>query len=631
MENILVVAKLSPEKEAGLKRYLKEQIISIRDGLKEIYETKLVKWRAAYEALPREETRMFPFQNASNLVVPIVAIHADTLHARIISGIFKTNPLYVAKLFGEWGEEGTELKKAYEEFMQYVGIEPQELDLYRVYSEWAMEGVKYGTSTVKQPWEKVLRDVMVPLSTKSPEAGYEAFEKDFISETVYEGPRPEKVPFDCFGIPPAAKSIEAAHFKYHKKKMYKWELLERKFSGVYDKAAVDSIINLPDRTGPDAVQQQKEQSAGAKTKSDVVNQEWNIYECYITYRHEEEAFAPRMIVTYHEKSDTILRVCYDNFRDQWFTGFRLVRRDDMYFGYGFAEILFPFQEEASQKHNNRNDNQTIANTRVWRVSPDSKLHQGYRIYPSAMLPAEKDEIEPLIHGQIGQQDMEEERLTLELAERRSGVSPPQQGFGAGVTTGKRGIYSAAGTMSMLQEGNRRTDIIISDMRDAHIRLGRVFSRQYYELGKDSTFCKNRLELFGKKGDLIMKALEAIANRKMGLPLYAATASVNKEIEKQNNLMLVQIMNHHYQIVTQMLQGIMGMGLAPQVKEYVAETIKGANDLMKSIMRDFGHDDVDILIPDPLKKGLPSAGQGQNPPEQPVNAEAPPVAGGPTIQ
>jgi hypothetical protein len=414
------------------------------------------------------------------------------------------------------------------------------------------------------------------------------------------------MPFDAFYYPVMAKTLEDMDIKCHKRVMLQHELEERKFADIYDRKMVDEVLKLPDRTNPTTAQSEKEETLGAKTTASYGHKEWDVWECYVSWRYNNEAFAPRMIVTYHEKSDKILRTVYDNFASEWFVGARMAHRDDMYPGYGFAEVLWMFQEGASETYNGYRDNQTVANTRVWRVHPDSKLHQGYRIYPSAMLPADKDEIEPLAHGDVSNINLDELRLLLELAERRSGVSPPQQGMGAGVTTGKRGIYSAMGTLSLLQEGNSRKDLNVSDMRDSHVRLMRLISLQYGKFGSDSKHHDSRLELFGKKAKLIKTALEMIANRKMGLPCYSSTASINKEVEKQNDMMLVNVMMRHYQTVAQLLGSMQSVMTPPAVKSYFVEVMIASNLLMKKILRNFGHDEVERLVPDPFKKGVPGA-------------------------
>lgn len=616
MLNILIPAKLSDLKKEALKRYLKRRVLELKSSMKELYEEKIVKWRAAYEARPREESRQFPFQGASNLIIPIIAIHTDTMKAQLMAAVFKTDPIVVAKVLGEFGPEADVWKAAYEEYMQYVCIEPEELDLYRVYGETFDECIKYGMITIKCPWEDKTRDFLIPGGDGTGKPS------DFLSKTLYEGPRPEKLPYSSFYFPIMAKRLEDMDIKCHKRIMLQHELEERKFTDVFYRDEVDRILSLPDRTSPTNEQTEKEETLGARTTGSYGHKEWDIWECFITYRYADEAYAPRMVVSYHEHSDTILRCDYDNFDKEWFVGARMAHRDDMYPGYGFAEVLWMFQEGASETYNGYRDNQTVANTRVWRVHPDSKLHQGYRIYPSAMLPADEGEIEPLAHGDVSTINLDELRLLLELAERRSGVSPPQQGMGAG-TMGKKGIYSAMGTMSMMQEGNSRKDLNVSDMRDSHVRLMRLVSYQYGKFGPGSKFHEERMKLFGSKAEKIKEALSMIVDKKLGLPCYSSTASVNKEVEKQNDVMLSQIMARHYQMISQLLGGMQNVMTPPEVKQYMQQVIIASNILMKKILKNFGHDEVERLVPDPLKEK--PDGQPQNA-AQPQGASAQSVGG-----
>jgi hypothetical protein len=605
MAEDLILAKLSPEKKIALATFLQNRVRELKASMRELYEEKVTKWAMAYEARPREESRQFPFEGASNLVIPIIAIHTDTLHAQIMAAIFKTQPIIVSKILGNFGPDSDQFKDAYEEFMQFVAIEPSELDLYRVYNEGFSECIKYGTVTFKCPWEKHTRDFLIPGGDGTGKAS------DYQTKTIYEGPRPEKLPFNSFYYPIGAKRLEDMDIKCHKRRLLKHELEERMHTSLYDKDAVNTVLASPDRTNPEEPQKAKEETLGAKTSPSYGYKEWDIWECFVTYRYNDEAFAPRMVVSYHEKTNTILRAMYDNFDQEWFVGARMAHRDDMYPGYGFAEILWMFEEGASETYNGYRDNQTVANTRVWRVDPDSKLHQGYRIYPSAMLPAAKDEIEALAHGDVSNINLDELRLLLELAERRSGVSPPQQGMGAG-GPGKKGVYSAMSTLSLLQEGNSRKDLNVSDMRDAHVRLARLISLQYGKFGSDSKHHEGRLALFGSKNKLIQKALEMIAQRKMGLPCYSSTASINKEVEKQNDMMLSQMMWRHYQAISTLLGSLQNAQTPPLVKQYFLETIMAANLLMKKILRNFGHDEVERLVPDPVKtiKAMMEQG-GQN--------------------
>jgi hypothetical protein len=596
---------LSGDNEVALRKQLKNRLRALKTGLKPLFETNLPKWRRIYEAQPQEKTRDFPFQNASNLIPPLAGIHCDTLKARVVSSIWKTRPLWLCDVVGDFEGDSDDVRMAWQDYLLYNSVEPTELDLYNVETQWIGEIIKYGTSVVKVPYEKLYEDYLVP-------AGDGSGKHEIMRELAYQGPKPRKLAFEDFYAPPSANSLEDASrdIVAHRIRYQRHELMERRYTQFFKADKVDEILKAPDRTFPDFVQQQREQDTNARTIAHDGYAEWDVFECWLPWRAPNSSKAPRIIVWYHEKTDTILNAIYDSYspilKSIPFILGRLLYRDDSLHGYGLCEVVEMLQEEISVIHNQRRDNMTVANTRVWRVDPDSKLHQGYQIFPSAMLPAMAGEIEPLQHGEISQTTIEEERLTMDLAERRTGVSPPMQGMGAGSNT-KRGVYTAMGTLSLMQEGNSRTDMTIADIRNAHTKLGRVLSNEYAFLGLD----ESKLLQFGKMKPLIIAAAELIKQRKMALPINPSTASVNKEIEKQNDLMLSQIMGRHYGMVSQLLQQLQISVLPDAVKQYSAKVIEASEKLMKQILRHFDHDDVDALVPKALPQKPTVVQGGQN--------------------
>jgi hypothetical protein len=600
---IPVKMQLNSDPEIKLRRHLKGRILALEDGLHELHESKITKWRQAYEAKPREEVREFPFYHSSNLVVPIIAIFSDTLQARVMSALLKTRPPWIVKMIGTHPDMSDHLSGALEEFLEYVGIEPEELDLYRVYHEWTGDTIKYGTSVVKAPHEVRYMHEVIGV----PGDGSGSIEPEFIQSLEYEGPRPEKIAFEDFLIPPASKTLETADIIIHKRVMTRNELGERRFFKIYEPSRVDMIWHKPDRSGPSYTQTMKEDSQGAHTTAGYGYAEWDIYECWLKWLTPDGKWRPRIVATYHKNSDTLLRTIYDTSKLLPYALARLFYRDDSIYGYGFCETMWSFQEELSEEHNGRLDNRTIANTRLWRVDPNSKLHAGYRIYPSALVPAEKDEIEPLQMGDISSQTIDDERFSIELAERRAGISPPMQGAGAG-QQGKRGIYTAQGTLAVMQEGNRRTDLNISDMRYSHTRLGRILLSDYAH----NKVRKSLLDVFGEKAPLIEEALQAVKDNKLGLPIYSSTASVNKEVEKQSKMMLIGLMKQHYMGIAQMIAQISQPTIPEDVKKYLSDVIQASNIVMKSTLKDFDMEDVDLLVPE-VEEHAPTANAAGAPP------------------
>jgi hypothetical protein len=199
-----------------------------------------------------------------------------------------------------------------------------------------------------------------------------------------------------------------------------------------------------------------------------------------------------------------------------------------------------------------------------------------------------------------------------------------QGYGAGTST-KRGVYTSMGTLSLLQEGNTRTDLNISDIRFAHTKLGRLLCLEYGVFGVG----EERLRKFGELGQIIQQGLEAIADGNIALPVYASTASVNREVEKQSDLMLQGVMDRYRQQIMQLL-GQLPM-MPPHVQPQAIKELEAANTMMQMVLRHFGYDEVDRLaprpeMPQPQPPGLPPStpatgqpgalGQGAMPPQGP---------------
>lgn len=582
-----IIVKLGPDGEKQLKKYLQDNLFALRDGLRVLHEDRIPRWRRIYDAEPAEKVRDFPFFRASNLVVPLAAIHTDTLHARIMSAIFKTRPLWPFRALGSHKGEAEVYRAALEEAFDFLGLDPDNYDLYRVYNEAVLDMIKLGTMAMKFPWEYIYNDVPVAgdgLSTKL----------EFMRDVKKDGPRPEKIMLEDLWMPVQAKTFDGAHFKAHRLRMQKWELEDRRFRQIYDAKKVDSILGRPDRTSPLGTQQQQEASAGMHTSASYGYAEWDIFECWTRYVLPNGKNV-RLICTYHLTTDTLLRAVFNFYPNQLdaIIVAKMFYRDGMSYGMGFPEVLSSLQEELSEIHNGRRDNVTIANTKVWRADPDSKIHEGYQIYPSAVLPAAAGELEPLDHGNVAAQALtiDEEKATMDLAERRTGVSPPQQGYGAGVMHGRRGVYTAMGTLSMMQEGNDRTDVKISDLRYAHMKVGRLLALEEATFGPGPW-----VDEFGDDAELIRQGLSAMASGRMGLPLYAATSSTNREVEKQNDIMLSGLMQRHYQTMATFLQAAANPMLPANVRKYLEDVIVASNDLMVVTLRHFGHDEPKRLVP-----------------------------------
>jgi hypothetical protein len=589
---------LSLEKEISntqelddLKSYIFNQISYLMAKTQNLREDLLPKWVKTYKGIPEVKEKTFPWPMASNLVVQLAATHSDELLSRIMS-IYQSDQLFVASILGDWKKGvGDDQRAMIEAFMSDVSLDPMELDLYRVEEVVFASAGRYGTGIAKFPWLFTQEQVYT---------GGEGSSR-FETETIFDNPRPENVPLNRFLVDPQTSNLRNCDFMAHivpYKKPQLRDLIEKNEDlHIYDKAKLQTLLDLgPDRQGPDYMQAMQEESKGMNNNWSNVGGEWDFHECWFSWWMGGKKY--RIIAHWHHKSKSLLGGIFNPYpkNEVPFEDAKLAYDDDQYYGYGFMEMLEMYQREVSRIHNQRVDNRDLANTGVVRINTGSSLSSVIQIYPGAVIPAPKDDLELLTLGAPGATiTSEDEMLTLSLAKDRSGVDPAVGGAGGGIVNPKRGNYSAQGTAIAMQASNNRNNLRMSDMRSAHVRMGRKILTQYATYGISG----NRLRSYGDKAQILKAALENYKNGKLGLLIKPATASNNKELEKQNDMLLLSTLERIQQSDQQTVAAIVTtQQMPPELKQYMMECLIAKNALVRRILRNFEHPDVERLAPLP---------------------------------
>jgi len=617
-----VKVELGTEADVELKKFVKQNLQDTEQAYDTFHTSKVPELRRLYKGLPEQEDRDFPWPGCSNVVIQLIGENVDILKARIIGTIYEIMPLWVSHLVGDWpdSENGDKQRSSFEEFMNLMGQEPNELDLYRVESLAANDMVQLGSVLVKMPWET---EIEKRVTGPGVNGGLPAA----VDYTKYDGPRPEKVPIEDWGATPSAPTWEKANFKYHKYTLKKQQVEQKIYQGAFDLSEEDKkkLLNNPSRQGPSNEQQQKDQAKNLQGSYGEYQAEWDIYECWFWFWHNDAKW--RIIFLYHKETDLKLNAVFNFYSDneEPFEYGRLGYTDDGLLGYGFAEMLKYYQEEVTTGHNQRNDNRSLGNTSVFTVGRNNKIDANIGIYPGSVLPLTAEEFSVHQLGQVYPTSIEEEGLTISLAKARAGTDDPAtSGTGGGVANPKKGIQSAMGTFSVLQSGNRRVNVNITDFRYMHLKIGRKAAMQYAEFGVG-----NRLEYFGEQAQYIEKALRNIKAKRIDLPIRAANASINKELEKQNDMLLTQVLQRHHSAIAQILQGLGNPQMPEFMKQFLIGVIGAQGALMSRLLRNFGHDDISRLQPElKLTDELKGANNGQGPKP---NGQPPQLESGQSIQ
>ena len=571
-----------------LDEFVFSNLTALINSYNSLHTSKVQEWRRLTKGLPKEKVRNFPWENAANTIVQLIGENVDVIKAVQLGTIYEILPLWVAGLVGSWPIEsqGEEQRAVCERFLDQMGLSKHELDLYRVESKAAHDIAALGSVVIKTPWVTNVQQIVTGIDSDSKFVESE--------ETLYDGPRPEKLAYEDWAATPTAQTWEEAKFKYHEYRITKQECEYKVYKGHFDKDVWDKISNSPDIMGLTAEEETKiaEQNLDSGFQEKELAR-WRFYECWLEYQYNNKKYS--IIYTIH-LNPQLRMMAYFNFypkNEEPFEFGRLGFSEDGLLGYGFAEMGEMYQEECSTTHNQRIDNRTLLNTSVLLGGNNPRIDSGVSLFPMAVLPFNKDEVDIVSLGAKADSSVPEESMTIALAKARFGTdmgSP--EGSGSGVV-GKKGTYSSMGTFSIMQQGARRININITDFRFLHLNLGQKFLRQYAYFGVG----ENRLKYYGDDAKFLSRAMEAIKEGRIELPIKAATASINKEVEKQTGMLFTQVMQRHYGAIAQILQGVTNPTIPDDIKEFLIGSIGGMAYVMSKLARAFGYDDVARMQPE----------------------------------
>jgi hypothetical protein len=606
------ISGFSTEDIKDLETYILDNIKAINSKLISFRTQKLPEYVRLYKGIPKNMEQDFPWPGAANLVIQLIGTFCDELLSRILGAIYMYDPLFSISLSGDSPDmQGEEMKRVLEKFLMDEAYDPASLDFYRVEQSMFNSAIKYGTGVIHFPWELETEKAYTFISGGSTAADKVEYNLDS-TITKRDSPHPKLVPLNKMGIDPKIPVMGDAEFFYTIETLNYWQV--KNLPGRNDlysekncKEALETILLYPDRSESPEMQREVQQAQSLESSSDRGSAEWDFYNCFIKYRKGSSTYS--ILAQYHLKSEKLLYAIYNNNPENIFPveDVKLSYDDEGYFGTGYAQMLRAYQTELSNNSNWRTNNRNFAMLGIFRVDPDSKLSSILQMYPGVMIPAKEGAVEQIKKPVDVGYSSEADQFIMACAKERAGVDPSTGGTGGGLVNNKRGIYSASGTSMMLIQQNNRNNLRMSDMRSAHVRTAIKLMHLYSNIG-----IGKKLTKYGDNSETLKKAFQAYKDGSLGFRLRPTTASNNKELERQNDILLSGALSRFYQENAQMLQAMTTQGMPPQLAEYYGQVLMANVALYKTILRNFNHDDISRLVPDMGKilKSL-SGGQPQN--------------------
>lgn len=515
--------------------------------------------RRQYNGVPKRPMREVPVPNAPNIEVTVGAILSDDIYSMATDALFTASPLVTVRAVTE---DYVEQAKAFQDWVNWLVA--NELDLRCAVNNAFLDDTQLGTGAYYIPF-------------------IEQTKKDRVYKVTYRSPRIFAIAPEDLIIPPGSRGdLQRDRWLAIRFWYTKGELEERAKSRGWDIAGMLPTAQF------DLVRLQHERKANMRGAM-LWREVFEVCEVYCYYDYDGDGLEEDLLVTFDRTSRKILNVSFNPYDTRPVEVMRYQLRSHLPYGLGVMEMVQPFQEEMTELHSANLLNTFLANARLWAVSESSYPHDTMEIMPGSVKKFITDDIRkaiaPLQMAEVYPSATIAMQAAMSLAERRIGTQ------GAAGFMAKGGSRTPGVTaMSLLQQANRRFAPAFDDMREKTARAVRQAVYRYRERVRvgDKQVIAHIEEVMGdEKANFIVETLRSVElEHAIALELTASTASVNREADRQNAILLSQLLGGYYQQTAALAMQAAASGLPPEVRALLLDIANKGKEMMDRTIRTF---------------------------------------------
>lgn len=543
------------------------------------------------------------WKESSNLHLPLQMQVVKAFHARCKQAIFSVRPWWMLLPVEEMDQErlkkiDTVMMWACQSYVNYnKGIET-------AIDDWIWDFATVGWGIMKRRWDVVKRkaiiieekepkemaqnmdrlDMLAEMAQKE-EKGDELSEEEaeVVAEevakiiTAFDGPVIEPWPHEDFLMPGGfadSTDLNLPHAIGFDYRLTESQLVLNKKTGLFDSGVVDHILEKAlrkpgekeiDRYGKDSLKLAQDRTQGVDTVNAKAGvSQANMTEFMCRFDLDEDGVEEELVVHYNTDTYKIARWTYLDRLTM--TGKRpahkidLIRRPRRSYALGLVEITHPLSEEMDAIHNMRMDYGNITNIPFFFYRAGSGLKpEKIRLEPGMGYPLDDPQSDinfPRFSNSTAWGFQEEnnivgwsEKLTS-ITSMNSGI--PSQRVGASRT--------ASGMSALLNEANVNLDVMLGRFKLGYAELLQGLLADMQERmpndlqvrvqGKDGS-----LQLNSNGQPIILKPTRMDIAGKVDFFLLANSYTSNREQEKQNSIVLSQLLFNPILLQTGIVQPI----------------------------------------------------------------------------
>lgn len=541
-------------------------------GARQALETQWRRWLELYRAPATQPIKSFPYEGASNAMLPLIATDVDQLYAKFIQTIQAPKNIWSVS---PRNERWIEAAKPMEDYLTM--LDHSLLDMKSVNEKVFLEMTKLGTGIYKTGWYFEQRKVK--------QYDGNGVLVDVEKRVAY--PSVDHVRLIDFLLPAYAYSIDpdaqggawwvAERLEVRPEKLKGWAKAEEPWLPGMDSEGITDVLNYIEKrqldydttirhqdyekrglstggtpiTATDEDFDRDRQTTTSLSQGDPLVEKVTLWEIHARYETQKGQHND-IVVTYHIPTRRILRAILNPY-DHGKRPYEVVRYfpGDGFYGIGVCEQKEPFQNLQSELFNYQMDNVLLTNSRGIVAREGGNIMPGEPIYPWKIWFTQGDpraEFDSFQMADIYPSLPQTYDLLNSIGERRSSIGDLQLGNLQSLPS----RTPATTTQALLEEGARRPDLTLKDIRRG---LGRVglrliqLSQQFIssprsdELGGMSLMEISVQSLGMPEGArLAEKLIVPLENAELGIgvDVTATSATQNKELAKQSLMGLLQL-------------------------------------------------------------------------------------------
>lgn len=605
------------------------QTISDRAPLERKWKDLIIRLRARVIG---DGVGSVPFEGASDLDYPLSAIHFEPVYADLMQ------TLHIPKDF--WSvsplrPDAVASAKPLQEFLSVV--ERNDIKMRSVNKRAFLDLIGLGTAVYKTSIYHHAKTV----------ADYDESGSITKQSKIQFKPEVMHIPLQDWFMPGYAWEIDPDAVGGAPWVGHRFELTEAQFRARaqgespflpnYDKEAVTRVVTYITDDREDTIK------AVQRSEDEFVpfrDRKIRLYEIYARFDVDGNGLDEDVVCVWHQETGTVLRSIHIPFlhgsrpfdHANYFPGFG-------FYGQGLVEADEWAQLALSRLLNSALDSTFLANSKMYGVPQGSMVSFDEPIYPGKIWTlGQGEQIREISMSDVHQGMWQIMDRISQWAESRTGVSELRQGN----LTDLPSRTPAATTLSILQEGSKKFDMILANLREPTMgNIGQKILQNIVQISRDDPrYARLALQVLGQEdGAKVVQVLSGPVHDiedKYGILVSATSSQVNKEVEKQNILALAQTAGA--QIYPQMMQYAQGITQLTQDPKVLVDTLlaaySGQAEFLKRLLEAFDIQNPEVYIPasaDALQAATSGEQQQQGQPAgpgTPAAGPAPVPLGGP---